>query len=118
MAAWETLERRFLWQSRWYNLRQDRVRTQAGHEFTYTIVDHPGAVWVVPVTAAGEVVLIWSYRYAVQTWCCEVPAGGLSPGLTPEEAARRELCEEIGGTAADLRCVGQFYTSNELNPQV
>jgi ADP-ribose pyrophosphatase len=118
MPVWETLDRRFLWQSRWYNLRQDRVRTQAGHEFTYTIVDHPGAVWVVPLTAAGEVVLIWSYRYAVDDWCYEIPAGGLSPGLTPEEAARRELSEEIGGTTAELRAVGQFYTSNGISNEV
>jgi hypothetical protein len=34
MVTWETLERRCLWRSRWYNLRRDRVRTPAGHEFT------------------------------------------------------------------------------------
>ena len=45
----------------------------------------------------------------------EVPAGGLSPDLTPEEVARRELLEEVGGTAADLRYVGQFYTSNGIS---
>jgi ADP-ribose pyrophosphatase len=118
MPVWETLDRRFLWQSRWYNLRQDRVRSQTGHGFTYTIVDHPGAVWVVPVTADENVVLIRSYRYPVDDWCYEVPAGGLSPGLTPEVVARRELSEEIGGTAADLRYVGQFYTSNGISNEV
>jgi ADP-ribose pyrophosphatase len=118
VSAWETLDTRFLWQSRWYNLRQDRVRTQTGHEFTYTVVDHPGAVWVVPVTTDGQVVLIRSYRYAVDDWCYEVPAGGLSPGLLPEEAARRELLEEIGGTAAGLRYIGRFYTSNGISSEV
>jgi ADP-ribose pyrophosphatase len=118
MPVWETLDRRFLWRSRWYNLRQDRVRTQTGHEFSYTIVDHPGAVWVVPLTAQSQVVLIWSYRYAVDDWCYEVPAGGLSPGLTPEKVARRELAEEVGGTAAELRCVGQFYTSNGISNEI
>ena len=48
----------------------------------------------------------------------EVPAGGLSPDLTPEEVARRELLEEVGGTAADLRCVGQFYTSNGISNEI
>ena len=48
----------------------------------------------------------------------EVPAGGLSPGLTPEEVARRELLEEVGGTAADLLYVGQFYTSNGISNEV
>jgi ADP-ribose pyrophosphatase len=118
MSVWETLSSRFLWQSHWYNLRQDQVRTQDGHEFTYTIVDHPGAVWVVPVTADGKVALIWHYRHTVDGFCMEVPAGGLSPGLTPEEVARRELLEEVGGGAADLRYVGQFYTSNGISNEV
>lgn len=65
MHSWETLDRRYLWQSRWYNLRQDRVRTPTGHEFTYTMVDHPGAVWVVAVTCDEKVALIWNYRYPV-----------------------------------------------------
>jgi ADP-ribose pyrophosphatase len=35
-----------------------------------------------------------------------------------EEVARRELLEEVGGTAADLRFVGQFYTSNGISDEV
>ena len=83
MAVWETLESEYLWQSQWYNLRQDRLRTQEGHEFTYTIVDHPGAVWVVPVTTEGQVALIRNYRHTVDDWCYEVPAGGLGTRWEP-----------------------------------
>lgn len=118
MPEWETLNRRFLWQSGWYNLRQDRLRTPAGDEFTYTLIDHPGAVWVVPVTIDGHIALIRQYRYTVDQFCMEVPAGGLSPGLTPEEAARRELLEEVGGEAAEMCYVGQFYTSNGISNEV
>jgi ADP-ribose pyrophosphatase len=101
------------------------LRTPDGHEFTYTIVDHPGAVWVVPVTSDGQVVLVWQYRYTVDAWCYEVPAGGLPPRLDQsqrlvqsEEVARRELLEEVGGTAADLGCIGQFYTSNGISNEI
>jgi ADP-ribose pyrophosphatase len=118
MPVWDTLDSQFLWQSKWYNLRQDRLRTRDGHEFTYTIVDHPGAVWVVPVTNDGQVILVWNYRHAVDEFCMEVPAGGLSPGLTPEEVVHRELLEEVGGCAADLCYVGQFYTSNGISNEV
>ncbi len=118
ISMWQTLSTRFLWQSRWYNLRQDRLRAPNGHEFTYTLVDHPGAVWIVPVTTDRRVVLIWQYRYTVDEFCMEVPAGGLSPDLTPEEVAIRELLEEVGGTATELRYVGQFYTSNGISNEV
>ena len=58
-------------------------------------------------------------------WCYEVPAGGLPPRLDQsvrlvqsEEVARRELLEEVGGTAADVHFVGQFYTSNGISDEV
>ena len=81
-------------------------------------MDHPGAVWVVPVTDDGQVVLVCQYRYTVDDFCMEVPAGGLSPGLTPEEVARRELLEEVGGEAAEWRHIGQFYTSNGISNEI
>ena len=118
MTTWETLDSRYLWKSQWYNLRQDRLRTASGHEFTYTLVDHPGAVWVVPVTAGGRVALVWQYRHTVDDWCFELPAGGLGPDGNPEEVARLELLEEVGGSAADLRYVGRFYTSNGISNEV
>lgn len=51
-------------------------------------------------------------------YCLEVPAGGLFPGLPPEETARRELEEEIGGQAATVRYVGRFYTSNGISNEI
>ena len=51
-----------------------------------------------PFTAAGDVVLIRSYRYAVDAWSWELPAGGLGskPGLSLDDVAREELLEETG----------------------
>jgi len=118
MSIWDTVDSKYLWQSQWYNLRQDRLRTPAGREFTYTLIEHPGAVWVVPVTPEGQVALIWQYRYAVDDWCYEVPAGGLGHDGNPEKVARQELLEEIGGTAAELRHIGQFYTSNGISNEI
>ena len=51
-------------------------------------------------------------------WCYEVPAGGLGPDGKPEEIARRELLEEVGGEAAEWRHVGQFYTYNGISSEV
>jgi ADP-ribose pyrophosphatase len=38
--------------------------------------------------------------------------------MSPEEVARRELLEEVGGRAAELRFVGQFYTSNGISNEI
>lgn len=53
---------------------------------------------IVPITKAGEMVLLRQYRYAVDEWCLEVPAGGThdSGDASLEEVARKELREEVG----------------------
>ncbi len=89
-----------------------------GTEGEYHVVQHPGAVWVVPVTDAGEVVMIYTYRHTVDDWCWEVPAGGLASGVDPVQAARRELREEIGGQARRLTPLGRFYTANGICNEV
>jgi len=96
-----TLSRRYLWQSRWYNVRQDQLRNRSGGELIYTVIEKPPAVWVVPVTADGELVLIDQYRYTVDAWCQEVPAGNIEPGLDAPGMAARELREEIGLECAE-----------------
>lgn len=113
-----TLERRYLWQSRWYNVRQDRLRAASGGELLYTVIEKAGAVFVVPVTDDGEMVLIEQYRYAVDNWCLEVPAGNVEPGASPADTAARELREEIGGTAARLDFIADFYSMNGIGDEV
>lgn len=117
-SPYSTLSSRIIWQSKWYNLRQDQIRTPDGSTCSYTVVEHPGAVWVVPVTESGEVVLEWQYRYAVRDWCWEVPAGGVLPGVSVDETARRELAGEIGGVPSQLRYIGWFYTMNGIGTEV
>ncbi|MBN1316244.1 MAG: NUDIX hydrolase [Anaerolineales bacterium] len=116
-ATYQTLSSKHIWTSKWYNLRQDRIRTPDGTEGTYTIVEHPGAVWIVPITPDGDIVMEWQYRYTVQDWCWEIPAGGLLPGKTLEEMARQELSEEIGGKAERLDYIGWFYTMNGIGTE-
>jgi ADP-ribose pyrophosphatase len=118
MTVWETISSKYIWKSEWYNLRQDRLRTRDAHEFDYTVIEHPGAVWVVPVTERGQVVLVRHYRHTVGEWCYEVPAGGLGHEGSPEGIARQELLEEVGGKASKLRYVGRFYTSNGISDEV
>lgn len=47
-----------------------------------------------------------------------VPSAGLWLDLAPSEVVRRELLREVGGAAADLRFVGQFYASGGISGDV
>lgn len=61
--------------------------------------------------AKGKVVLIRQYRHSLNQWMWEFPAGGLN-GESPEEAARRELKEETGYIADQLRSIGRYPISH------
>lgn len=117
-SPYKTLTSRIAWSCPWYSVRQDEIITPDGKPGIYNVVQHPGAVWIVPVTPDGNVVLINSYRYTVDDWCIEIPAGGVKPGQSLEEAARAELLEEVGGTAVALEQMGQFYTMNGIGNEV
>lgn len=112
--GWQRLSTTRPYQSHWHNLRRDQVRLPDGQEITYTYQEHPGFVIVVPVTRDGQIVLIRSYRYTVDDWCWELPAGGLGDkaGVTPEAVARQELMEETGAQCLEMRQIGWFYVAN------
>ena len=112
--GWQRLSTTRPYQSHWHNLRRDQVRLPNGEEIVYTYQEHPGFVIVVPVTREGQIVLLRSYRYTVDDWCWELPAGGLGDkaGATPEEVARQELMEEAGAQCVEMRQIGWFYVAN------
>lgn len=83
-------------------IRVDTVALPNGEIATREIVEHPGAVAILPVTEKGEVVLVRQFRYPVNRVTLELPAGKLEWGEEPEATARRELAEETGLKAERL----------------
>jgi ADP-ribose pyrophosphatase len=82
-----------------------------GSLHTREIVEHPGAVAILPILDDGRVCLIENYRVAAQRGLYELPAGTLEPGEDPRTAAERELAEETGYRAQNIELLAQFYTS-------
>ena len=112
-TRWKTLASRYLYQSRWFSLRQDDVRL-GDEDIVYTFVEHPGYAMVVPLLADGRVLMERVYRYTVKETILECPSGGLD-GDAPEAAARRELLEETGWVAERLELLGSFYGSQGIS---
>lgn len=105
------LSHRVIHTGRIVRLEVDRVTVPSGHTLDMEIVRHPGSVVLLPVPAAGAIILIRQYRYAIDRWIWELPAGTLKPGEDPAAAAARECEEEIGlvpGRVTRLR--GYFPT--------
>lgn len=75
------------------------------------VIDHPGAVVMVPVED-GHVLVVRQPREAVEERTLELPAGKLDhAGEGPLDCARRELAEEVGRAAGTWRDLGGFYTA-------
>ncbi|GAB4572729.1 MAG: hypothetical protein Kow0077_12980 [Anaerolineae bacterium] len=109
---------RIAWECPWYAIRQDDLVLPDGSAGQYNVILKPDAVWIVPVTKAGEIVLIRTYRHTLGEWCWEVPAGSVPPGQTPQEAARMELREEVGGQAATWQYLLSAATMNGVGREI
>ena len=82
-----------------------------GTEHAREIVRHPGAVAILPILDDGRVCFVENYRVAVQQRLVELPAGTLEPGEIPLDTARRELAEETGYRAGQIRLLATFTMS-------
>lgn len=98
-------------------LRHDDISLSNGHLIKYDVVEHPGAVVIIPIHPDG-IVLIRQYRYPIDQIIYELPAGCLDTGENPSHAANRELREETTFSAHKLLDVGSYYMApgytNEL----
>ncbi len=92
-------------------LRVDHVILENGSEATREVIEHPGAVAIMPVTDRGEVYLVDQFRKPIEEVLTEVPAGKLDRGEEPLDCARRELLEETGIVAGRIDALGSIYST-------
>jgi ADP-ribose pyrophosphatase len=103
--------RRSVYRGKVLSLEIDDVVEPGGVRARREVVRHSGSVAVLARREDGMVFLVRQYRYPVDAALWELPAGRLDPDETPEQAAQRELQEEIGYRARELRQVAFFYTT-------
>ena len=109
--TFETLGSRTIADLSFLNVTMRDIRTPAGATVERVVVEHPGAVAVVPVID-GDILLIEQYRAPVDRTVLEIPAGKLDhDGESLEATANRELEEEIGYRADSLTWLTTVWTS-------
>ena len=87
-----------IYQGRIFTVQIETITLPKGVELKAEIIRHPGSVVIVPVTDAGEVVLVRQYRHAIGRFAWELPAGLVDLGAL--EAALRE--GRLGGAGLDV----------------
>jgi ADP-ribose pyrophosphatase len=98
-----------VFQGRLFTVQIETITLPKGGEMKAEIVRHPGSVVILPITDAGEIVLVRQYRPAIGRWAWELPAGTLKDGENPEKAAIRECHEEISMIPAKMEKLGSFF---------
>lgn len=114
----ELIESHIIYRGRVVTLRIDTVRLPSGRTARREIVEHRGAVAIVPLLNPETVLLIRQYRQAVGETLLEIPAGTLEPNEPPDLCARRELEEETGHTARRLRKLFSQYLAPGYSQEV
>jgi ADP-ribose pyrophosphatase len=100
-----------LFQGRIIRLVERKLVLPNGRRTTYHIVEHPGAVAIVPVHANGDVVLLKQFRPTIGREIYEIPAGTMEKGEAPLATAKREIIEETGFKAKRWEKIADFYTA-------
>ncbi|AGB03821.1 NUDIX hydrolase [Methanoregula formicica] len=87
-----------------------KIRLPTGVEREKVIVHPSNAVAIFPVDG-DRCKLLKQYRYAIDQYIIEAPAGTMEQGEEPLATAGRELIEETGFTAKTIEPKGFIYTT-------
>jgi ADP-ribose pyrophosphatase len=92
-----------------FKLRLDHLRTPDNREVVYEIVEHPGAVTIIPVDEDRQILFVKQYRPATGEVMLELPAGTINKGEDPLDCALREVREETGMAARQMDKIGEVW---------
>ncbi|MBN1302211.1 MAG: NUDIX hydrolase [Melioribacteraceae bacterium] len=100
-----------IFSGRVFDIQVDKLIYNSGNDGIREIVIHYGGAVVVPVNDDGSIILVRQFRYPLQKFLYELPAGKLDKDEDPLECARRELKEETGFSCGDIVKLGSIFTT-------
>lgn len=118
MREEKTIKSNLVFEGKMINLRVDTVQLPGEKYATREIVDHPGAVAVVPINNQGKIVMVKQYRKAFEKFLLEIPAGKLEKNEEPSLCAKRELQEETGFMAKNINHLLTMYSTPGFSNEV
>jgi len=104
----EVISRQIVYQGHAFSVRRDQVRLPNEIIARLDIIEHPGAVTILPLDADGQILFVRQYRHAAGKELLEMPAGTLDEGEPPKPvpcaryAKRRICCWKNGQLASSI----------------
>ena len=111
LGRWQRLHSEVLTKTRVFDVRKDSSRSpRTGQMHDFFVLETGDWVNIVPITPAGEVVLIRQFRHGVADFTLEIPGGMLDPeDASPAIGARREMLEETGFDSSAVEHLGTAH---------
>jgi 8-oxo-dGTP pyrophosphatase MutT (NUDIX family) len=117
-VRWTVHGERSLYESGWVRLSLADVEIPDSRRFEHHVVRFPNEAAGTVVHREGlGVLLLWRHRFITDTWGWEIPAGGVEPGETAEQAAVREVIEETGWQPVGVRHLISYEPTNGISDQ-
>jgi 8-oxo-dGTP pyrophosphatase MutT (NUDIX family) len=116
--GWTCLSREPVFDNPWITLSACETVAPTGRPAHYGLIHFKNrAIGVLPLFDNGDILLVGQHRFPAGDYSWEIPEGGGPLGEDPIVAARRELREETGLIADDLRQVLRFQLSNSITDE-
>ncbi len=110
MKPWKTLSRELVLDfSRFLSVERHTVELPDGRiieNWPWVVI--PEFVDVLPVLEDGRLLLMRQFKYGVGEVSLSTMGGMIDAGETPEQAARREMFEEMGCEAREMVFLGKY----------
>lgn len=114
----KTLTEEYKYKGRIINLKVQQVELPNGNVSSREIVEHPGAVAIVPFLNENTIIMVEQFRKALDQVLLEIPAGKIDKGEAPEKCGMRELEEETGYKAGRFEYLGKIVTAPGFTDEV
>jgi len=89
-----------------FKIVEENITLPNGTRTDVSMLRHPGASAIVPLSDSDTMVLVKQYRHSVGRYIWEIPAGTRHPEETPMACAQRGLAEEAGYEARSWHPLG------------
>lgn len=104
-------ESNILFRGKVFDLKVDKIEYNSGNKGVREVAVHPGGAVIVPLLDNGDIIMVKQFRYPLQKTILELPAGKLDKDEDPLVCAVRELKEETGYEAGQVKKLGAICTS-------
>jgi ADP-ribose pyrophosphatase len=94
-----------------FDLKVDEIIYDSNNIGIREVAVHPGGAVIVAVKENGKIIFVKQYRYPLDKFLIELPAGKLEKNEDPMKCAVRELEEETGYKTGKIEKLGSIYTT-------